>query len=145
MRVKNNETGGTMLQLSGATLAWLRWRLCVWNYTDPTEQNLGYQRSAFLLSGKHDMQFRLHYHGVWCTCQSLAGRREWGHQVAFILPNVSDSVAETFFLLWCFTLFVYKAFNRRKTLLLCRTWKRYDIYVYIYIYIDIDIYKNEMN
>ena len=30
-------------------------------------------------------------------------------------------------------LFVYKAFNRRKTMLLCRTWKRYDIY------------KNEMN
>jgi len=28
-------------------------------------------------------------------------------------------------------LFVYKAFNRRKTLLLCRTWRRYDIYIYI--------------
>ena len=26
-------------------------------------------------------------------------------------------------------LFVYKAFSRRKTVLLCRTWKRYDIYI----------------
>ena len=67
----------------------------------PDSSHLGYQRSAFLLSGTNTTCSSV------CTIMASGARVNlWqveGNEAISLPPNVSDPVAETFFLLRCFT------------------------------------------